>query len=209
MRPLIRKIALTAHISFSVGWLGAVIVFLILAISGITNSNDQVVKSIYLTMELIGWLVILPLSLSALITGFIQSLGTHWGLFKHYWVIAKLLLTIFAVAVLFIHLQPISYLAEISSKSILSINDLIGLRIQLIADAGAALLVLIACVILSVYKPWGKTAYGLGKMGGETSSAFAKPKYNKMLMMFIILGTLLALIFFIVLHIVKGNIEIH
>ncbi len=34
MTPIVRKFALTAHITFSVGWLGAVAGFLALAIAG-------------------------------------------------------------------------------------------------------------------------------------------------------------------------------
>jgi hypothetical protein len=56
--------------------------------------------------------------------------------------------------------------------------DLNRLRIQLVADAGAALLVLIVTTALSVYKPWGRTRYGrrterLGRSG--TPPPFGSP----------------------------------
>jgi hypothetical protein len=41
-------------------------------------------------MELTTWIVIVPLSLAALLTGVVQSLGTPWGLFRHRWIVAKL-----------------------------------------------------------------------------------------------------------------------
>lgn len=88
-----RKLALTAHITFSVGWLGSALAYLALAITGLTSQDGQMVRTAYLAMDLMGWFVIVPLSLASLSTGVIQALGTPWGLFKHYWVLAKFLLT--------------------------------------------------------------------------------------------------------------------
>jgi len=39
------------------------------------------------------------MSLAALATGLVQSLGTEWGLLRYYWVLGKLFLTIFATIV--------------------------------------------------------------------------------------------------------------
>lgn len=93
MTPRLRKFALTAHITFSVGWLGAVVPYLALAIVGLTSHDAQMVRAAYLSMELIGWFVIVPLSLAALLSGLVQSLGTPWGLFRHWWIVVKFLLT--------------------------------------------------------------------------------------------------------------------
>jgi len=112
---------------------------------------------------LITWFVIVPLSLASLLTGLVQSLGTTWGLSRHYWVLAKLLLTVLATAVLLLHTQPISYVARVAAETTLSSADLRRLRIQLVADAGAALLVLLVTTTLSVYKPRGMTPYGRRK----------------------------------------------
>jgi hypothetical protein len=79
-----RKLMLTAHITFSMGWLGAVAVFLALAITGLTSHDAPLVRAAYLAMGLSGWLVIVPSSFAALLTGVLQALGTPWGLFKHY-----------------------------------------------------------------------------------------------------------------------------
>jgi hypothetical protein len=84
-------------------------------------------------------------------------------LFQHYWILLKLLLTIFATIVLLLHMQPTSHLAGVAAQTALSSGDLRGLRIQLVADAGAALLVLLVATTLAVYKPRGITAYGRNK----------------------------------------------
>ncbi len=163
MTPRLRKFALTAHVVSSVGWLGAVAGFLVLAVAGLTSQDAQMVRAAYLAMELITWFVIVPLSLASLLTGLVQSLGTTWGLSRHYWVVAKLLLTVLATAILLVHTQPISYVARVAAETTLSSADLRGLRIQLVADAGAALLVLLVTTTLSVYKPRGMTPYGRRK----------------------------------------------
>ena len=102
MAPGLRKFALTAHIISSVGLLGAIAGFLALAVAGLTSPNDQTVRAAYLAMELIARFVIVPLAFASLLVGLIQSLGTPWGLFRHYWVLVKLLLTVFATIVLLV-----------------------------------------------------------------------------------------------------------
>jgi hypothetical protein len=163
MTPGARKLALTAHVTCSVGWLGAVAGFLALAIAGLESRELLVVRSAYVAMNVIGWYVIVPLCFASLVTGLIQALGTPWGLFRHYWVVGKLLIAILATIVLLVHMQPISGLGRAAAEQSLGINDFRDVRVQLVADAGAALLVLLVATILSVYKPRGLTKYGWRK----------------------------------------------
>ena len=157
MTPGVRRFALTAHIVSSVGWLGAVGCFLALALVGLNSRDTHTVRASYLAADLTTRMVIVPLSLASLATGVAQALGTPWGLFRHYWVVAKLLLTVLATALLLLHTQPIRYMADVVAGSDLRAGELRGLRVQLVADAGAALLVLLAVTALSVYKPQGLT----------------------------------------------------
>jgi hypothetical protein len=166
MTPLVRKFALTAHVTSSVGWLGVVAGFFALAVAGLTSQTPQMVRAAYLAMELIAWFVIVPLSLASPLTGIVQSMGTNWGLFRHYWILAKLLITIPATLVLLLHMQPITRIARVAADTTLSSADLGGLRIQLVANAGAALLVLLVATTLSVYKPQGMTRYARRKAEG-------------------------------------------
>ncbi len=163
MTPFLRKFALTAHVSASVGWLGAVAGYLALAVAGLTSGDSQMVRAAYLGMELTGWFVIVPLNLAALLTGLVQSLGTTWGLFRHYWVVTKFLITLLCTILLLVHMQPTSRIAAAAAETALSSADFAQLRIQLAADAGAALLALLVAVTLAVYKPRGMTPYGRRK----------------------------------------------
>lgn len=164
MTPGFRKFALTAHVTFSVGWLGAVAAFLALAVAGLNSSDPHAVRSAYFSMHLITWCAIVPLSLASPITGIVQSLGTDWGLFRHYWVLIKFLITIPSTILLLLHLNPIGHLASIVAEASLASGELRGMRIQLVANAGAALAVLLVATALSVYKPRGLTSYGRRKM---------------------------------------------
>ncbi|UYQ66376.1 hypothetical protein [Streptomyces peucetius] len=170
MPPSLRKIALTAHVTCSVGWIGAVAVFLALALAGLNSRDPETVRAAYLSMELTGWLVIVPLSLASLVTGLVQSLGTVWGLVRHYWVLIKLLITVLATVVLLVHMQPIGHMADAVRQATLSDGELGGLRVQLVADAGAALVVLLVAVALSVFKPRGTICYGRRRLRETTPS---------------------------------------
>src|SRR5687768_7396219 len=120
MTPGLRKLALTAHVTASVGWLGAVVVFFALAVIGLTSQDAQTVRAAYLVMEPTAWLVLVPLAFASLLTGLVQALGTPWGLFRHYWVLFKLLINVFATIILLMYMQTLDYLAGVAATS----NDL-------------------------------------------------------------------------------------
>jgi hypothetical protein len=165
MTPGLRKLALTAHVTSSVGWLGAVAGFLALAVAGLTSQDAQTVRAAYLTMELTGWFVLVPLALASLLTGLVQALGTTWGLFRHYWVLFKLLINLFATIVLLLYMQTLGDLADVAAETTLSSDDLDVLRSPSpVLHAGAALLLLLAATTLAVYKPRGMTRYGQRKL---------------------------------------------
>ena len=121
-------------------------------------------------MGLTASFVIVPLTLASLLTGLISSLGTTWGLFRHYWVVVKLLITILSTIILLIHMQPITYLAGIATETTLSSAGL-HLRIQMVVAAAGALVALLVATTLSVYKPRGVTPYGWRKQHEQRTAA--------------------------------------
>jgi hypothetical protein len=160
MRPGLRKFALTAHVTSSVGWLGAVVVFLALAIVGLTSQDAERVRGAYLVMEPAAWFVLVPLAFASLLTGLVQALGTTWGLFRYYWVLAKLLINVFATIVLLMYMQTLGSLADVAAETTTS-DDLGTLRSPSpVLHAAAALLLLLVATTLAVYKPRGLTPYG-------------------------------------------------
>ena len=207
----IKKFTLSAHITFSVAWFGAIAGFLVLAIAGLVGTSSQTIRSSYIAMELIEWYAIVPFCIAALITGLIQSYITPWGLFRYYWVTVKFTLTIISTIILFVHMKPISYIANVAMESTFSQLDLRKLRIQLLADAGAAMLVLLVIIVISVYKPWGKIRSVVIKGNRQqtikpvTELKSLKPWYFYALLSLIALVILM----FIVMHVKNGGMHGH
>jgi hypothetical protein len=158
---------LTAHVTVSVGWIGVVAGFLALAIAGLTSPDAELVRASYVAMNFTYRTAVIPLGLASLATGMIPSLGTEWGLLRHYWIVAKLLLTLPAVGLMLVHLQPVAYAARAASATTLSGDDLTGLRVQLIVYAVAALFVLLTATGLSTFKPRGRTRYGARRLAAR------------------------------------------
>jgi hypothetical protein len=158
--PGLRKFALTVHLTFSVGWIGAVAAYLALGISAVTSQDAQTVRAAWIAMELTGWFVIVPLAVAALLTGLVMSLITPWGLFRHYWVLIALVLTVFATAILLLHMPSVSSLAEVARQADDSALQRLGGDLF---HSGLGLVVLLAITVLNVYKPRGLTRYGWRK----------------------------------------------
>ncbi len=161
MAPGLRKLALTAHVTASVGWLGAVVAYLALVIAALSSRDTSTVRAVWTALEVTIRFAIVPLAVAALLSGLVQSLGTEWGLFRHYWVLFKLMLTCIATAILLLHLPTVSSLAGVASAT--DHAGLTGLRGELL-HAGGGLLVLLITTVLAVYKPRGLTPYGWRKV---------------------------------------------
>jgi len=158
MPPRLRKVVLTAHVTTSVGWLGAVLAYIALDVATATSSDVATVRGAYIAMDLTVTYAIVPLALASVLVGVVNALGTTWGLFRHYWVLVKLLLTVVATLVLLSEAQTVSYLADLAASN----ADPRGLGSTL-GHSGGGLLILLTTVILSVFKPRGLTRYGWRK----------------------------------------------
>ncbi|MEO6671055.1 MAG: hypothetical protein ABIN36_16355 [Ferruginibacter sp.] len=203
------KLVLTSHITFSVGWLGAVAVFIVLAITGLTTMDNQLSRSVLIAMDMSAWFVIVPFCLASFFTGLIQALGTRWGLFKHYWIVVKLFLTIAMTILLLLHMQPISYLANVATETSFQNSRYAGQLLDIITKAGAAILVLVFITTISVYKPWGKiqlkqTNNTLVPIQDNTN------KSKRSWTFFLLVGLGILIVFFIIIkHILDGGMHAH
>lgn len=155
LRPGWRALIVLAHVLASVGWFGAVAVFLALAVWGLGGSTAA--QAAGPAMQLATVWIIVPLGFASPLTGILLSLGTPWGLVRHYWVAFKLAMTAASMALLMVHLQPVHAAAE--AARIRDAAASAHLDLQLAFDAGAALLALIVMTILSAYKPRGLTPF--------------------------------------------------
>jgi hypothetical protein len=167
MTPAIRKLTITAHVAFSVGWLGAVAAFLVLSVAGLASHDADVVRGTYLSMDLISRFVVIPMCFAALATGLLQALGTPWGLFRYYWIVMKFGLAIFATIALLIHQFAVMAVAAkrvsgAAAETLFS-AEFGPLKTELVRAPSLSIVWLLVVTTLGVYKPWGLTRYGRRK----------------------------------------------
>jgi len=174
MPPRLRKFALATHLTCSVGWLGAVAAYLALDITVATSQDPGLVRAAWIAMGLVAAWAIVPLAVASLLTGPIMALGTKWGLFRHWWVLISLLLTVVATLVLVSEAGLIGRMAAIAADQTTSDDVLLALPPTLVHSVGG-LLVLLVIQVLNVYKPQGLTPYGWRKQQEERQRHAPQP----------------------------------
>jgi hypothetical protein len=162
MSPGLRRAVLTLHVVTSLGWLGSVIAYAAMDLTTAASRDTELVRAAYRAMDVIATSTIAPLAVASLLIGIANALGTPWGLFRHYWVLAKLLLTTLATTVLLLEIRTISSLADAASTT----PDPRQLPSTLVHSLGG-LLVLLLITTLSMYKPRGVTRYGWRRQQDE------------------------------------------
>ena len=155
LTPARRKLVLTIHVVAGVGWLGLHAVLILLTATGLATGDDHTMLAVYVAGGMVGELVF-PFAAISLATGVILSLGTAWGLLRHWWVLAKLVINVAMLAVSGAVLSR--FLAEAADRARdgVAVGDL-GTRVVIGSCAGFALLVV--ATALSVYRPRGRTRW--------------------------------------------------
>lgn len=173
LRPSARKFVLAIHLTTSVGWLGAVIAYVPLDLTVAASNDPATVRSAWTAMSLIATPILVPLALASLFTGVLISVGTRWGLARHWWVIVSLVLTVLAVVVLLIERGVISASAAIATAPTTTPERLLALPPTLPHSIGG-LVILLVVQWLNVYKPQGLTPYGWRKQEEDRSRLRAR-----------------------------------
>lgn len=156
----LRKFALSAHLTFSVGWIGAVVTYLALGIHAADSEDVVAIRGAWMAMELVGWYVIVPLAVASLLTGLVMALGTKWGLFRHYWVSISFILTLVATVILILHMPSVSSTARMARTAEGEILESLGGDLL---HPAVGLVILLVVQLLNLYKPKGLTRYGWRK----------------------------------------------
>jgi hypothetical protein len=170
MGPAVRKFALAAHLTFSVGWIGAVLAYLGLGVTAVTTEEVARVRAAWSAMEVTGWYVIVPLALTSLLTGLVMALGTKWGLFRYYWVSISFVLTLFATVILLLHMPSVTASAELAQTAEGAALEALGGDL---GHPGIGLVILLVVQVLNVYKPPGLTRHGWRRQQAERNRSAA------------------------------------
>lgn len=204
----LRTFMVTSHVTSSVGWLGAVLAFLVLSLAAILSTELMVSCSAYVAMNLIGWAAIVPLAAASFVSGVVLGLGTDWGLMRHRWILTKLIATTVLLIGLLVHqFTAVSRAADLARNLAAGLTattsplDQIG--VQLVIDAGFAALFLIGITALSFIKPWGRTTIGKTRVTGSPPPP-VHPHARLQLGVIIVIAIALMLSAFVMLHVVGG-----
>lgn len=157
-----RNLLLTAHLAVAVGWIGTVLAYLVLDVTVATSRDPIVLRSAYVAMGRVADWAIVPLAFATLGSGVWIGLGTRWGLFRHYWVVVSLILTVFAVVVLLVEARVIRAYSNVAANPETATSDLLALGNTLPHSVGG-LIILLVVLALNIYKPRGLTPYGWRK----------------------------------------------
>jgi len=212
MKPVFRKLTLTAHVVFSIGWIGAVAAFLALSIAGLSSHNPETVRSAYTSMDLISKFVIIPMCFAALATGILDAFVTPWGLFRYYWVVVKLALTLTATFLLLMHESVIARAAKWVSgadATQLFVAAFGPLQTELVQKSALAIVLLLGIAVLGIYKPWGLTAYGHNKLQKRPAASQQNERATPMAVKIFYTAASLLVLAILVLHLTGHSLGHH
>ncbi|MFJ8196962.1 DUF2269 domain-containing protein [Streptomyces sp. NPDC096152] len=155
-----RKSLVVVHVVVSVSWLALMLCLLTLGTWALATDDADTLRTAYRAMEMLGDVLIIPLSLLTLASGVALALGTPWGLFRYYWVSAKFWLTLAATAAsIFALTARLHDAADAVARhpvGPISGMDLGFIRYNMVIVPAVALLLYLINVTLSVFKPWGR-----------------------------------------------------
>ncbi|WP_338759230.1 PDR/VanB family oxidoreductase [Nocardia vulneris] len=175
LRPKPRKALVAAHIVAACCWVGIAVSISAMAVVAMTTRDIHTSRVTYELMAVFD-LTLLPwANFATFLTGLAVGLTTSWGLFRYYWVAAKLTI---AVGILFVAFGFLHDALEHAAARAAQLAGTGGSPADLGASAmvavwgfGGSTLSLIAAVLLSLYKPGGKTRRGRRVLTGRKQPA--------------------------------------
>ncbi|MGH8794716.1 MAG: PDR/VanB family oxidoreductase [Stackebrandtia sp.] len=164
VRVKARKALLAAHVVASGSWVGIAVVIVAMSVAAMTASEIETAKVAYELMAVFDMTLLPWANFAATLSGIALGLTTKWGLIRYYWVAAKLTISIaiLIAAFAFLHsalesaAEQAAHLAETGG----SVAQIDGAVDVVFWGFGVAMLNLVAAMLLSLYKPGGKTRRG-------------------------------------------------
>ncbi|WP_260412158.1 hypothetical protein [Alkalihalobacillus sp. TS-13] len=155
-----KRVFLTLHLLFAGIMLGSTVIFLILNIAAAATDDQQILMASYTSMNVLSRTSIRASTIGTVITGILLSAVTHWGFVRYYWIIAKEVLTIFAIAIgmVGIYVWSLNGLMIVEHDGLNSLQnpEFVTNQTDLFIGIILQIIFLVSMYILSVFKPWGK-----------------------------------------------------
>ncbi|MPZ87033.1 MAG: DUF2269 domain-containing protein [Nitriliruptorales bacterium] len=156
-----RKVVLAAHVLLSVTWLGIVAAKLAMAVTAVSTADAALAEMTYRLMDSPLTTITQPTAAGALVTGLALSLGTRWGLLRHWWIVVKFALTAAVILtgnalITLFTLQSLDAVAAPASAA----DGPTAAAAPLMAALLVTVVMLAAASVISTFKPWGRTPRG-------------------------------------------------
>jgi hypothetical protein len=150
-----KRVLLSIHLFFMAIWLGSVVCSLALNVVEFSATNPQVLNTAYGFAEILDSFIVRTGAAGSLITGILLAWLTQWGLLRFYWIIAKEIMTVSIIildqAIIRWNGSAIALTtAQAASPAYVSVRNL------LLAGIIVRLVLLLAIVVISIFKPWGQ-----------------------------------------------------
>jgi hypothetical protein len=148
-----RRALLTVHVVSSVGWLGIELAMLALCLTGMAAGHPASMRGMYHAAAVLADTMLMPAALLMVVSGVVLSVGTKWGLARHHWVFAKVVIgALLLVASVFTLNDNLRTVADLAGSAAPSGADTVGLAgmMSVLALLG------LAATVLSILKPWGR-----------------------------------------------------
>ncbi|MGM0866691.1 MAG: DUF2269 domain-containing protein [Bacillota bacterium] len=151
---------LIAHIISVIIYFSGMFGTLLLALSTTFITDEDLIYAAHLFIQFFDWFLIIPGAFTSLITGVWLAVRTHWGMTKHYWVMAKWIGNIVAITFggNFMRMWIHDNFKPIFSSSLHPLQNPLYLenREMLFIGTAISFSILLFLAIISYLKPWGK-----------------------------------------------------
>lgn len=155
-----KQLIIVIHVLSVVCWLGGAMCMLLLGTYMLRAENGEQLYFTLENMHLIDVVFIRYPALVALLTGIVLAIWTNWGLFKHYWILIKLILTLLLIGLGIGYMGDwLSQIVRIAEQErFLALGDaaFLNASYSLIGGAIANIVALIFMTAISYFKPFGK-----------------------------------------------------
>lgn len=153
------------HLLCAVLWAGGAIGMMVL-LTSVKPSGEQEMYMYALALKTIDDYLIIPGANGCVVTGLIYGIFTHWGFFKHRWLVVKWVFTLFMMASGTFLMGPCVngnvYPADKLSDYVTNAAAYWDNISQTVFWGTIQLACLFLVIVLSVYKPWKKSTKKVG-----------------------------------------------
>ena len=164
LRPKPRKALVAAHAIAAASWIGIALTFVAMSVVAMSTNDIHLTQAIYELMATFDITLLPWANFATFLTGIALSITTKWGLIRYYWVAAKIAIAVGILMMAFGFLHESLETAGAQAAALAATGgaaaQLSGASDVVLWGFGCAMLSLVGALLLSLYKPGGRTRRG-------------------------------------------------